>query len=76
MHGRRVSLLRQILLFVLVTLLGLATGYLTNERRPPGVLGALERSALPLAGVIAGIVVAVSCRLGVLWGLVPGRDSG
>lgn len=59
MHSKRISLLRQILLFVLVTLLGLATGYLTNERRPPAALGILERSALPLAGAIAGVIVAV-----------------
>ena len=59
MLGRRIALLRQVLLFVLVTLLGIATGYLTNERRPPAALRMLERSALPLAIVIAVVIVAV-----------------
>lgn len=59
MLGRRIALLRQVLLFVLVTLLGIATGYLTNERRPPVALRMLERSALPLAIVIAVVIVAV-----------------
>lgn len=59
MLRRRIALLRQVLLFVLVTLLGVATGYLTNERRPPAALRVLERSALPLAIVIAVVIVAV-----------------
>ena len=59
MLRRRIALLRQVLLFVLVTLLGIATGYLTNERRPPAALRMLERSALPLAIVIAIVIVAV-----------------
>jgi WD40 repeat protein len=59
MHGRRVSLLRQVLLFVLVTLLGIATGSLTSERRPPTALRILERWALPLAGVIVVVIIAV-----------------
>jgi WD40 repeat protein len=59
MVRRRIALLRQVLLFVLVTLLGIATGYLTNERRPPAALKMLERWALPLAIVIAIVIVAV-----------------
>jgi hypothetical protein len=55
----RIALLRQVLLFVLVTLLGIATGYLTNEQRPPAALRTLERWALPLAIVIAIVIVAV-----------------
>lgn len=59
MLRKRIALLRQILLFVLVTLLGIATGYLTNEQRPPAVLGMLERAALPLAGMTAVVIVGV-----------------
>ena len=44
MLGRRIALLRQVLLFVLVTLLGIATGYLTNERRPPAALRMLDET--------------------------------
>ena len=58
MLRKRISLLQQILLFVLATLLGIATGYLTNERHPPSMLKGLEQSALPLAGVTAVVMWA------------------
>jgi WD40 repeat protein len=59
MLRKRISLLQQILLFVLATLLGIATGYLTNERHPPSMLAVLEQWALPLAGVTAAVMVGV-----------------
>ena len=59
MLRKRITLLQQILLFVLATLLGIATGYLTNERHPPALLAGLERSALPLAGLAAVVIVGV-----------------
>ena len=59
MFRKRITLLQQILLFVLATLLGIATGYLTNERHPPALLAGLERSALPLAGLAAVVIVGV-----------------
>src|SRR5260370_9233 len=59
MRRKRVDLFLQILLFVLFTLLGIATGYLTNEHHPPALVRWLERSALPFSGVAAAVIVGV-----------------
>jgi AAA ATPase domain len=50
----------QVLLFLLVTLLGIATGNLNN--RPgalPGVLEFVRRQSLPLAGIVVVLIIGV-----------------
>jgi WD40 repeat protein len=56
---KRIALLRQILLFALFTLLGLATNYVANASHPPVGLRLLEQFSLPLAGGIAVVIIAV-----------------
>ena len=58
MSRRRSPLLVQVLLFLLVTLLGVATGNLNNSTRAlPWGLEFLRRQSLPLAGVIVLFII-------------------
>jgi hypothetical protein len=60
MPRKRSLLLVQVLLFLLVTLLGVATGNLTNSTGAlPWVLEFLRRQSLPLAGVTVLLIIGV-----------------
>ena len=60
MPRKRPLLLIQVLLFLLVTLLGVATGNLTNNTgAAPWVLEFLRQQSLPLAGAIVLLIIGV-----------------
>jgi WD40 repeat protein len=60
MSRKHWPLLIQLLLFLLVTLLSVATGIVTNNPDTlPGTLGFLRRGALPLAGVTVLLIIGV-----------------
>lgn len=60
MAGKRSLLLVQVLLFLLVTLLGVATGNLTKSTGAlPWGLELLRRQSLPLAGVTVLVIIGV-----------------
>ena len=49
----------QVLIFLLATLLGLASGYLTNTAHGSVVLQWIQRSSLPLAGITIVMIVVI-----------------
>jgi WD40 repeat protein len=49
----------QILIFLLATLLGVASGYLTNTAHASVVLQWIQRSSLPLAGITTVMIIAI-----------------
>jgi WD40 repeat protein len=57
MAPRRVQLVMQILIFLLATLLGVASSYLTNTAHASVVLEWIQRSSLPLAGITTVMIV-------------------
>ena len=60
MSRKRTLLVVQILSFLLVSLLGVATGYLTNDAAGlPQGFRVLQRSALPLAGVMLLLIIGL-----------------
>jgi WD40 repeat protein len=60
MSRKRSLLLIQVLLFLLVTLLGVATGNLTKDAgHLPGPFEALRRGSLPLAGVTVLLIIGL-----------------
>ncbi|MGH3814200.1 MAG: AAA family ATPase, partial [Pseudonocardiaceae bacterium] len=60
MARKRSPVLVQVLLFLLLTLLGVATGILTNNPDAlPGALAFLRRGSLPLAGVAVLLIIGV-----------------
>src|ERR1039457_556493 len=59
MTPRRVQLVLQIMLFLLATLLGVASGYLTNSGNSIPLLHWFQRTSLPLAGLATLIIVIV-----------------
>src|SRR3982074_3413094 len=60
MSRKRSLLLIQVLLFLLVTLLGVATGNLTKEAdHLPWAFEVLRRGSLPLAGVTVVLIIGL-----------------
>jgi len=49
----------QILMFLLATLLGVASGYLTNSGNSAAALQWIQRSSLPLAGITTVMIIAI-----------------
>ncbi len=57
MAPRQVQLVLQILLFLLATLLGVASSYLTNSGSPIAALHWVQRFSLPLAGFMILVII-------------------
>jgi hypothetical protein len=60
MRHKMTPLVIQVLLFLLITILGIATGYLTNESGPiPAGLRLVRHWSLPLAGILVIPVIGL-----------------